>query len=402
MNSHSPPTDASQPQSGCALQTPPPRHHSSGLLWVLILLLVILIMPYVIQRIVYGVVHGSEMAKADAARKLLDELPDQGGLYPWVAKSIEPSVVGIDVIRNGQAGVNVSADEWSHLFRVPRQPYFLQDKGSGVIMDAAGHVVTNCHVIRGAVAVKVKLSDGRTFDNVKVVGTDPPSDIAVLKIDGADLTPARWGDSDAVEVGDPVLAVGSPFGLERTVTAGIISAKNRKQIVQDLDYQNFLQTDAAVNPGNSGGPLVNMRGEVVGINTAIHGESYQGISFAIPSNMVRDIFQKLATGRHVERGWLGVSIAPLTEPLAKQLEIDPDVQGALVTGVLPGSPAQKSRIEPGDVIVQWNATPITGPGELGMATAGTPVGSKAKVTVLRKGKRLELTVNVGQRPPELQ
>lgn len=368
---------------------------------MLVFLLVLLAVPYLVQRIAYALARGREMAKAEVARGLLDELPDEGGLYPWVAKSIEPSVVGIDVIR-GAEGAAVPVDEWSHLFRVPRQPYFLQDKGSGVIVDAGGYVVTNAHVVRGAVAVKVKLSDGRTFDDVTIVGTDPPSDLAVLKIDTGDLTAARWGDSEAVEVGDPVLAVGNPFGLERTVTAGIISAKNRKQVVRDLDYQNFLQTDAAVNPGNSGGPLVNMRGEVVGINTAIHGEAYQGISFAIPSNMVRDIFEKLKAGGQVARGWLGVNLGELSEPLAEQLGVEPGTQGAVVAGVLSGSPAEQSGIEPGDVIVQWNGTPIVGPGELGMAAAGTAIGSTAKVVVVRKGKRLELDVKVGQRPAGLR
>lgn len=383
-------------------QSPPPRRRSSGLWWLLALLLLALAMPYLVQQFTYGVVRGREKAKAEVAKGLLDSLPDEAGRYPWVAKSIEPSVVGIDAIRSGRSSVAAPSDEWSHLFRMPRQPFFLQDKGSGVIMDDQGHIVTNAHVVQGAVAVQVKLSDGRTFKNVKVIGSDPPSDLAVLKIDASDLTAARWGDSDAIEVGDPVLAVGNPFGLERTVTAGIISAKNRSQIVRNLDYQNFLQTDAAVNPGNSGGPLVNMRGEVVGINTAIHGEAYQGISFAIPSSMVRDVFQKLTTEGRVERGWLGVGIAAMNERLAKESDIDPAVQGALVTGVLPDSPAEEAGIKPGDVIVKWNDTPIPGPGVLGMATAGTAIGSTAKVTVIRKKERLELEVKVGARPAGLR
>jgi len=401
MNHSAQSPETPEPRPVYVVQQVVPRRRSSGLFWLLVFLLVLLAVPYLVQRIAYALARGREMAKAEVARGLLDELPDEGGLYPWVAKSIEPSVVGIDVIR-GAEGAAVPVDEWSHLFRVPRQPYFLQDKGSGVIVDAGGYVVTNAHVVRGAVAVKVKLSDGRTFDDVTIVGTDPPSDLAVLKIDTGDLTAARWGDSEAVEVGDPVLAVGNPFGLERTVTAGIISAKNRKQVVRDLDYQNFLQTDAAVNPGNSGGPLVNMRGEVVGINTAIHGEAYQGISFAIPSNMVRDIFEKLKAGGQVARGWLGVNLGELSEPLAEQLGVEPGTQGAVVAGVLSGSPAEQSGIEPGDVIVQWNGTPIVGPGELGMAAAGTAIGSTAKVVVVRKGKRLELDVKVGQRPAGLR
>ncbi|MBN2218067.1 MAG: trypsin-like peptidase domain-containing protein [Pirellulales bacterium] len=401
MNDSTESPQPSEPRPVYVIRETAPRR-SSGLFWVLLFLLVLLAIPYLVQRITYGVARGREAARAEVARELLDELPDEGGVYPWVAKAIEPSVVGIDTISNGQAGVAVPADEWSHMFRVPQQPYFLQGKGSGVIVDAEGHIVTNAHVIRGAVAARVKLSDGRTFNDVKVVGADSPSDLAVLKIDATDLTPAPWGDSDAVDVGDPVLAVGNPFGLERTVTAGIISAKNRKQVVPGLDYQNFLQTDAAVNPGNSGGPLVNLKGQVVGINTAIHGASYQGISFAIPSNMARDIVDKLKTGGQIARGWLGVSITELTGPLAKQLGIESDTPGAVVTHILPNSPAAAAGIEPGDIIVQWADTPIAGPGELGMAAAGTPIGSTAKVIVLRKGKRLELDVKVGQRPDGLR
>lgn len=390
-----------QPRPVYVVETPRARH-SSGLFWILMLLLILLALPYLIQRIMYGLVRGREMAKAEVARELLGELPDKGGRYPWVAKSIAPSVVGIDTIRNSQRGrVIVPSDEWAHLFRTPRRPWFLQDKGSGVIMDDSGHIVTNYHVVHDAVAVTVKLSDGRVFEKVEVIGVDPPSDVAVLKIDAADLTAARWGDSDAVEVGAPVLAVGNPFGLDRTVTAGIISAKGRKHIVRNLDYQDFLQTDAAVNPGNSGGPLVNMKGEVVGINTAIHGEAYRGISFAIPSNMVREISERLKTEGKVARGWLGVTIQELNEPVARQLGLD-SLLGALVTGVVPDSPAEKAGIEPGDVILQWNDTQITGPGELGMAAAGTEIGSTAKVKLLRKKKEIELDVKVGERPAQLR
>ena len=213
-------------------------------------------------------------------------------------------MVGIDVIRNGTLAV--PADEWSHRFRVPRQPYFLQDKGSGVILDTAGHIVTNCHVVRGAVALKVKLADGRTFDDVKLVGADPLTDVAVLKIDAAELTPAQWGDSDAVDVGDPVLAVGNPFGFSQTVSTGIVSAVGRSD-VGILDYESFVQTDASINQGNSGGPLVNLKGEIVGINTAIYSSvsgGNVGIGFAIPINLAKALVNRWIEGKN--SSYLGI------------------------------------------------------------------------------------------------
>jgi len=237
---------------------------------------------------------------------------------------------------------------------------------------------------------------------VQVVGADPPTDIAVLKIEASGLTAAPWGDSDELQVGAPVLAVGNPFGLERTVTAGIISAKDRRGVVGNVGYQDFLQTDAAVNPGNSGGPLVNMSGEVVGINTAIYGRAYQGISFAIPSRMARDVYDQLkATGKITQRGWLGIEMTPVTPQLAEQLNLN-TIEGGLVAAVIEGSPAERAGIKPGDLIVRWNADPINEPGDLSLAVARTKPNTKAEVTVLRDGKEEKLTVEVGSRPLEIQ
>ena len=200
-------------------------------------------------------------------------------------------------------------------------------------------MLTNNHVIEDASAIHLKLSDGRTVRNCEVVGVDQLTDLAVLKIDLEGLAAAPWGDSDALEVGDWVLAVGNPFGLDRSVTAGIVSAKERRNVVSSLPYQDFLQTDAAVNPGNSGGPLVNLQGEVVGINTAIVGDAFQGISFAIPSSIAREVYDRLKTTGKASHGWLGVGLNPLNEDLAEQL----GAEGVLITNVFSDSPADQRR-----------------------------------------------------------
>jgi len=222
----------------------------------------------------------------------------------------------------------------------------------------------------------------------------------VLKIAAGQLAAAQWGDSDQLEVGDPVLAIGSPFGLDQTVTAGIISAKGRRAVVEDLRYQDFIQTDAALNPGNSGGPLVDMNAKVVGINTAILGHTYQGISFAIPSNLAREVYERLKTTGHVERGWLGVAMQELDEVLARRLGLK-SLEGALVAGVVEGSPAHRAGIQPGDVIVRFNDEKITSPADLALAVARSRIGSEATVELIRDGRRLEKTVVVGRRPQQL-
>jgi serine protease Do len=302
-------------------------------------------------------------------------------------------VVGVETVENVQA--DEEGDEWSHLF-APRQRFREEGLGSGVIVDPSGYIITNAHVVRDAVDVTVKLSDGRSLDDVQVVGADPATDIAVLKVNAGDLVAAPWGNSDKLEVGDPVLAIGNPYGLTRTVTAGIVSAKGRRGIT-DAAYQNFLQTDAAVNPGNSGGPLVNLKGQVVGINTAILGESFRGISFAIPSNVTKDVYEQLKSSGNVARGWLGVRLQPLTADLARQLGVKGRT-GVVVVRVVAGSPASRAGIEDGDVIVKWNGQPIETQGDLTFAVAMAPIGSKVPLVVLRGGQPIELTVTVEQRP----
>ncbi|MBN1909381.1 MAG: trypsin-like peptidase domain-containing protein [Pirellulales bacterium] len=382
------------------------RRRPMGMIWLLVILLILailpLLLPYLIGQIQYTVTLNRQKARAEVAREFLDRMPDPKHVWPWVAKAIEPCVVRIETTRR-EEGPGL-LDEWSH-FGLPQRQWEAHGEGSGVIVEKSGYIVTNFHVVKGAVQVTVKLSNGRSIEDVEVIGVDPPSDVAVLKIADGELMTAPWGDSDELEVGEAVLAVGSPFGLERTVTSGIISAKGRQGIVPNLGNrefnQEFLQTDAAVNPGNSGGPLVNIRGEVVGINTAIHGQTYQGISFAIPSNLVRDIFERLKTEGKIIRGWLGVQISDLDKRLVEKLKL-PGSKGALVLSVVAGSPAQKAGVQPGDVIVKWNDAPVERSPDLSRMAAAAEVGSQVTVSLIRNGQEQDLTVTITERPTQLE
>jgi serine protease Do len=366
----------------------------SRALGLLVLLLLLWILPYFVEQVRFAWARGKERAEAEVARQLLDE--GRGptiGQYRTVVKAIQPSVVGVKASR--AVGGQESDELSGFLFgagRLPRE----QDQGSGVIVDAAGFIITNYHVVDRATDVRIELSDGETH-RATIVGIDPATDLAVLKIDAADLKAAPWGKSSEMEVGDPVLAIGNPFGLARTVTAGILSATGRHAVVEHVNYQDFLQTDAAVNPGNSGGPLVNMRGEIVGINTAIVGPTYQGISFAIPSDMVHDVYSQLVKSGKVARGWLGVSMRDLSAQESQKL----GVTGAYVRGVVEGAPAADAGIEQGDVITKFNGKRVGGPADLGLAVAWSKIGEKSKVTVRRGDDTKEFDVEIGQRPEKL-
>ena len=262
--------------------------------------------------------------------------------------------------------------------------------GSGVIIDPTGIILTNNHVVAGGGEVTVRLQDGREFI-ASGVFTDPQTDVAVIKIEGAsNLIAASLGDSDAVSIGDWVLALGQPFGLESTVTAGIISAKNRG--IGITPRENFLQTDAAINPGNSGGPLVNLHGKVVGINTAIHSRSggSDGIGFAIPSNLARWVADQLIDTGTVKRAYLGVGIQPVTQDLAKRLAVEPR-GGVVVTDVFADTPAKKAGLQSGDVIVRFGGRPVGTPQALQLAVERSPIGEQLPIQVVRDGKTMELT-----------
>ena len=357
------------------------------LMFVLCFLLALYLVPTIAGQISYSLTRGSERAKAEVARELLAEFPDTGQLIPWVVKTASPSVVSVqaigDVMKDDVPYKNVPIGE-----------------GSGFIADEGGYIVTNYHVIAGSNIYRVSLSDGRQTENVRRVGYDPITDLAVLKINLSDLTPISWGDSSSLEVGESVLAIGSPYSFANTVTYGIVSAKER--YAQDygasgrMQTQEYLQTDAAVNPGNSGGPLINMRGEVVGINTAIVGEAYLGICFSIPSDLAKRVYEEIREKGKVSYGLLGIEMSP-------QRVSEPDDEGnrslgVKIQGVQPGLPAEKAGMKPGDVITNWNGIEIRDYVQLNHSILFTPPGTKVKVVCLRDKKPIEFEVTVAQRP----
>jgi serine protease Do len=366
----------------------------------LVLALKFLVEPFV-ESVQHAITRGHERAKAEIAKTQLAKLSDTADAFRLVAQSVGPSVVHIDAMQPIDLLEKEVNDEWSLLNRHRPRPLRSTGQGSGVVVDTDGFILTNNHVIQDATAIRLKLSDGRLLDDCEVVGVDVLTDLAVLKVQAEGLVAAPWGDSDSLEVGDWVLAVGNPFGLDRSVTAGIVSAKQRRQVVDSLPYQDFLQTDAAVNPGNSGGPLVNLQGEVVGINTAIVGEAYQGISFAIPSLMARDVYQRLKTTGKVSRGWLGVSLQELTPELAESMKITAG-RGVVVTSVFPHSPADQAGLESGDCVIEWNNEPVLDATELSLRVAKSAAGTAVIITVMRDGKTLELKAKVGERPSDLR
>jgi serine protease Do len=386
----------------------PPFLCGSRLLWILLMLSMVLVTPYVAQRVQYALTYGRLRAQVDVATEELDRLAkttelvslaDTSKVFRMVAQRIEPSVVHIDAAQGAGGRTTRISDEFPWLGPrgdVPR----VVGQGSGVIVDASGYIITNFHVIQNSTSLAVKLSDGRTVDKITVVGADPLTDLAVLKIDADGLIAATWGDSQALEAGDWVLAVGNPYGLDGSVTSGIVSAKQRRRLAQQSIYQDFLQTDAAVNPGNSGGPLVNVKGEIVGITTAIVGRSYQGISFAIPSEIARDVYERLVKNGRVARGWLGVAPGDVTPDVVRQLGLR-EARGALVRMVEPDSPAQQAGVERGDVILQWDGQAVADPTELVLAIGRTKIGSTVKVRIWRSGGEIDLQVTVAERPPDL-
>ncbi len=337
-------------------------------------------------------------------RGLLD-LDEQ---YQALVDSVVPSVVSITTAKRVRAQTPMLIDPFEQFFgrrfRNMPQERVQNSLGSGVIVSKEGHIITNNHVIADVDEAKVQLSDGRTLP-AKLIGTDPGSDIAVLKIDAPNLIPMPFGDSDKVRVGQRVIAVGNPFGFEETVTDGIISAKGRRAM--DDSTNEFFQTNAAINPGNSGGPLVNMRGEIVGINSAIFSSSgsptagWQGIGFAIPANTARRVLESILTTGRVVRGYLGVAIQQITPELAAQFGLK-DMDGVLVSEVTADSPAQKAGIKSGDVIRQFNGHSIKDIRELRSRVAQLQVGAKAKVVVQRAGKEMEVTAEIAEQPDNLQ
>ncbi len=280
---------------------------------------------------------------------------------------------------------------------MPRKEFKQRSLGSGLIIDKEGHIITNNHVVEKAQTIKVKLSDGKEYE-AEVVGRDPKTDLALIKISVKHDLPVvgNLGDSDKLMVGDWVVAIGNPFGLETTVTAGIVSAKGR--VIGAGPYDDFIQTDASINPGNSGGPLYNLNGEVVGINTAIISGG-QGIGFAIPINVAKELLPQLKSKGKVARGWLGVVIQKVTPEIAKNFGLK-ESEGALVSDVTEDSPAEKAGIKTGDIIVTFNGKQIKEMEQLPRLVASTEIGKKVKVGIIRDGKQIEKEIVIGEMKEE--
>lgn len=332
-------------------------------------------------------------------------LPD----FSTLVEEIGPAIVNIRAISDGgyanvqDGGAGIPKDDPLHeffrRFGAPegrREP--TQGVGSGLIVAADGYILTNAHVVQEATDVTVKLTDRREF-KAKIVGADRRSDIAVLKIDARDLPTVKIGDADRIRVGEWVAAIGSPFGLENSVTSGIVSAKSRT--LPDSSYVPFIQTDVAVNPGSSGGPLINMRGEVIGINSQIYSRTggYMGLSFAIPINVAKKVEKELVARGKVSRGKLGVGIQDVDQGLAKSFGLT-EPTGVIVNGVEPGGPAAQAGIQAGDIILKFAGKDVGRPNDLPALVADTQPGTKADVEVWRKGKRKTLKVTVGELPDD--
>lgn len=390
MSEYPPSTSNSAPR---AHRTPsPPR--LPWLAALFIMLVGVLIAPSLVERIQYAATRGRERAEADVARSELPNptLTDVSHQYAVVAKAIGPSVVHVDTYQVFGLGRGDRADLLSQRFQGAR------GQGSGVVIDEDGYVITNNHVVENAQTITVKINDSETRP-AQLVGMDSVTDLAVLKIAPGGLVPAEWGNSDALEVGSLVWAVGNPYGLDRSVSAGIVSAKSRRGL-GGSPYQDFLQTDAAINPGNSGGPLVDVTGKIVGLNTAIVGRTYQGISFSIPGNAAREVYERLRSEGKVERGYLGVKLADLNADLARRLGLK-TLQGALVEEVVDGTPAAKAGIESGDVIIEWSGHSVADATELVLLIGRSRVGAPIRVVLLRDGKQVELEVTIEPQPEQV-
>ncbi len=360
------------------------------------------------------VLYGLEKAN-DAGVQVTTTAPavaqviDQGAITSAAKKAV-PSVVSVSSKKTTRTPANPFSDSPFYndpFFRrffgdIPDQPRerVQQGLGSGVIVSADGYILTNAHVVSGADEVKVNLHDGRSFD-AKVVGVDEGSDVGVLKIETSGLPVLPIGNSDEAEVGELVLAIGSPYGLGSTVTLGIISATGRAEL-GITDYGDFIQTDAAINPGNSGGALINMSGELVGVNTAIFTRTggYQGIGFAIPANLARRVMDSLVEHGEVTRGWLGVVINQIDENMADQLGVS-DTKGVVVSEVTEGSPSEKAGVAVYDIILRVNGRAVNSPAELRSVVGTTQPGADVELDIVREGNPMKISVTIGKAPTDV-
>jgi serine protease Do len=352
--------------------------------------------------------HAAEPGQSAVARQQLAVINDLSDAFQHVAETLRPSVVSISSTTVVEVPDREIPDElrrffgdegfWDR-FEAPEGGLRQRGLGSGLIVSSDGYIVTNNHVVRGADEVTVILGDDRDF-RANLVGADPKTDLALLKIEATGLTPASWGDSESTRVGEWVLAIGSPFGLDQTVTAGIISAKGRARVGL-ADYEDFLQTDAAINPGNSGGPLVNMKGEVVGINTAIASRTggSMGVGFAIPSKMARSVMDALRTKGRVVRGYLGALIQDLDEDLAESFGFS-GTDGVLVGDVVADGPAVAAGLQPGDIITRLGSQAVKSANELRNAVAAIAPGTGIELSIFRDGRTETISVKIGELPSD--
>jgi len=336
----------------------------------------------------------------------IPSLVDLNEAFVSIAHNVNPSVVTIITtkvvkIRGNPMFPGFDDDFFNRFFGIP--PEFEQRGtalGSGVIVDEKGYILTNNHVVEQGTEILVRLIDNREF-NAEIVGTDAKSDLAVVKINAKSLTPVTLGDSDALRIGEWVLAVGSPFSdnLDHTVTAGIVSAKGRSNVINSTSYQNFIQTDAAINPGNSGGALVNIRGELVGINTAIAttGSGNLGVGFAIPVNLAKKVMRDLIEHGKVIRAWLGITIQNVDDKTAKAMNLE-SLNGALVGGVIKDGPAEKAGIKVGDVIVRFDGTEVKNSSQLQLQVSNSDIGKEKEVVVIRGKREKSIKVKLGEMP----
>jgi serine protease Do len=342
---------------------------------------------------------GAQAARAALPQPSSSAAAPESPFVQVVDRSL-PAVVFIEVRKKVGAG-DAPDDMFHRLFGqdAPRRQQRVPSSGSGFIVDAKGHILTNNHVVANAEDITVTLNDRREF-KAKVVGTDPQTDVAVIKIEGSNLPVLPLGDSDKIRIGDWAIAIGNPLGeLRGSVTVGIISARGRSNLnifgSNDLRFQDFIQTDASINFGNSGGPLCNIRGEVIGINTAIN-TSGQGIGFAIPINLARHVGDQLIATGSVRRAMMGVELDDLTPELAESFGIS-GTEGVVIRRVLPGSPAEKAGIQRGDVVVEFDGQSYNDMQKLRLRVADTQVGRKVPVTVIRDGKRISLAITLVDR-----
>lgn len=351
--------------------------------------------------------QGITQEKSEPSKKPIMSDRDFRNAIITVARKNIPAVVHIEVTQRQEIENPLTPFSpfeggpfFRHFFNLPQMPRKFKREmkgiGTGMIINEQGYILTNYHVVTGATEIRVILSNESQY-KAKVIGTDPKTDLAVIKITADEKFPfVTFGDSDKVEVGEWVIAIGHPRGLDQTVTQGIISAKHRQGIMDPSNYQDFLQTDAAINPGNSGGPLLDLDGKVIGVNAVIASQSggFEGIGFAIPSNMAIHIAKSLTSSGKVERGWLGVTLQDVPFEKMKSLKLT-SPKGALVLEVMKGSPAHKAGLKPGDVIQSYDGKELQDSGELRNLVAGSPIGKEVNLGIVRNGKKLTIPVKIG-------